>query len=107
MGSGEFWHLGTLVTDPQHERKGAGRMLVEWGCRRADAEGRKCSLHATPGAKKLYLACGFEVVSETEIDMRPYGGDATVLATTMMRKPGHGNTIGLQKVDDRGAKTTG
>jgi len=70
MGSGEFWHLGTLVTDPQHERKGAGRMLVEWGCRRADAEGRKCSLHATPGAKKLYLACGFEVVSETEIDIR-------------------------------------
>lgn len=107
MGVAEFWHLGTLVTDPEHERKGAGRMLVEWGCRRADAEGRKCSLHATPGAKKLYAACGFEVVSETEVDMRAYGGDAVVVATTMVRMPGCGSMDELEKSDDCGVGATG
>lgn len=91
MSSREFWHLGTLVTDPQHERRGAGKMLVEWGCRRADTAGLKCSLHATPGGKKLYLACGFQVISEEEVDLRPYGGVSIVESTTMVREPRRGD----------------
>jgi predicted N-acetyltransferase YhbS len=39
LGTRPYYVLDTLVALPKHKRRGAGSMLVRWGCERADAAG--------------------------------------------------------------------
>lgn len=42
--------LSVLAVDPSRQRTGAGRALMEWGCRKADEEGVIMTLKGTEGA---------------------------------------------------------
>ena len=53
--------------DPQHQRKGIGRMLLDWGLSRAASENKDCYLMATPAGRPLYTKRGFEVVRTVPI----------------------------------------
>ncbi|PKX91443.1 GNAT family N-acetyltransferase [Aspergillus novofumigatus IBT 16806] len=53
------WHLDYIAVDPRHRRRGIGKMLLQWGVERADAEKRDCYLVATPAGRPLYEAAGF------------------------------------------------
>jgi len=56
--------LVILSVDPDHQRRGAGRMLVQWGMEQAAAEGKKVFVIATPEGKPLYEAMGFEAIAD-------------------------------------------
>ncbi|TFB00393.1 hypothetical protein CCMA1212_007630 [Trichoderma ghanense] len=66
-GIKDVWHLDYLGVDPQHQRKGIGRMLLDWGLSRADSENKDCYLMATPAGRPLYTKRGFEVVRTVPI----------------------------------------
>lgn len=66
--------LDTLVTLPNHERRGAGSMLVRWGTERADEAGVEAYLEASPMGAPMYAKHGFEPVKKVALDLRKYGG---------------------------------
>ncbi|KAL7805065.1 acyl-CoA N-acyltransferase [Trichoderma aethiopicum] len=66
-GIKDVWHLDYLGVDPQHQRKGIGRMLLDWGLSRAASENKDCYLTATPAGRPLYTKRGFEVVRTVPI----------------------------------------
>lgn len=59
--------LDALFVDPQMQRRGIGRALVEHCAEFARAQG-SVALHVVgnPHAKKFYSECGFEVTGTTE-----------------------------------------
>jgi GNAT superfamily N-acetyltransferase len=73
--------------DPTHRRRGAASLLIEWGTQRADERGLKCVLMASEAGFGAYLKHGFKVVREVEMDLRPYGVEATELRRWMIREP--------------------
>jgi GNAT superfamily N-acetyltransferase len=75
LGTRPYYCLDTLVTLPQHERRGAGSMLVRWGCEKADEAGVEAYLEASLVGAPLYARHGFEGREEIELDLRKYGGD--------------------------------
>ncbi|MCJ1377857.1 hypothetical protein MMC17_000953 [Xylographa soralifera] len=54
--------LGLLDTHPDHQRRGAGGMLVQWGTDIADEAGLPCYLEATSAGHHLYDRKGFKDV---------------------------------------------
>ena len=67
--------LDTLVTLPNHERRGAGSMLVNWGTERADEAGIEAYLEASPMGAPMYARHGFEPIKRVGLDLRKYGGE--------------------------------
>jgi GNAT superfamily N-acetyltransferase len=70
-----YYVLDTLVTLSQHERRGAGSMLVRWGCEKADEAGVQAYLEASPMGAPLYARHGFVGLGEIQLDLKKYGGD--------------------------------
>ncbi len=65
-----LWLLDTL---PNHQRRGAGSMLLEWGTREADQAGLFCYLEASPAGYPLYQRYGFLDINEMVVDFSPFG----------------------------------
>ncbi|KAM0246877.1 hypothetical protein ACHAQJ_010058 [Trichoderma viride] len=61
-GIKDVWHLDYLGVDPQQQRKGIGKILLDWGISRAASDKKDCYLLATPAGKTLYAKTGFEEV---------------------------------------------
>ncbi|KAH8887217.1 acyl-CoA N-acyltransferase [Thozetella sp. PMI_491] len=59
-----YWLLQTIAVHSKHQRKGAGRCLVQWGIDEAIKDGKDIFLVATSSGRKLYDSVGFEVLSE-------------------------------------------
>lgn len=78
--------LDTLVTLPQHERRGAGSMLVRWGTERADEANVEAYLEASPMGAPMYARHGFEPMKRVALDLTKYGGDE-VLEFILMKRP--------------------
>ncbi|KAM0702577.1 hypothetical protein Q7P35_010008 [Cladosporium inversicolor] len=79
-------NLQILVTTPAHRRRGAASKLIKWGTQRADERGLKSVLMASEAGLRAYLKHGFKVVREVEMDLRPYGVEATELRRWMVRE---------------------
>ncbi|KZM24455.1 uncharacterized protein EKO05_0001523 [Ascochyta rabiei] len=56
------WYLSLCCVDPAVKGRGAGRLLVQWGLDRANAEGVRASVMASEGSDGFYLKCGFDEV---------------------------------------------
>jgi len=69
----ESLDLSALITDPKHQRRGAGSMLIKWGTDIADAAGIECCLEATETGRPLYERHGFEVARELPVEAEKYG----------------------------------
>jgi GNAT superfamily N-acetyltransferase len=67
--------LESLVTHPDHHRRGAGSLLLKWGIAEADRLGVIAYLEASDNGAPLYRRFGFETVRNIEFDARKYGGD--------------------------------
>ncbi|KAF2771630.1 hypothetical protein EJ03DRAFT_325276 [Teratosphaeria nubilosa] len=79
VGARPHADLSILVTHPEHQRRGAGSMLVGWGCQKADERGLMCILTASEAGLPVYKKHGFVVVKEVPLDLRPFGIDETEL----------------------------
>ena len=63
----ESWMLDALCTDPQHERKGHGKALVNWGIDEAAKEGICNSVIAAWERDAFYARFGFVEVGRANI----------------------------------------
>jgi predicted N-acetyltransferase YhbS len=54
--------LNSLAVDAKHQRKGIGRMLVQWGIDRAVEERKNILIVANPTGAPLYQKMGFELI---------------------------------------------
>ena len=68
-------HMGLLATRVGQARRGAGRLLVQWGLDKARAMGVDCYLEATPQGRGLYDRMGFAQFDRWDLDLAPYGGE--------------------------------
>ena len=92
IGQQPHLYLANLVTDPAQRGRGAGRMLVEWGCAIADAEGVMSYVQASPEGRGVYERCGFGVV---------WGVEEEVGGREEVRKDGEGEE-GVGRVEGKG-----
>lgn len=67
--------LQTLVTHPKHERRGAGSLLLKWGCEEADRKGVEAYLEASAVGVPLYERHGFKKVKDITLDLKDFGGN--------------------------------
>lgn len=79
--------LNTLATHPQHQHRGAGKMLLGWGVRKADEEGLTCYLDTSQVARKMYEARGFKLIREVRFDRTDWGGEGVDWYGCMVREP--------------------
>jgi GNAT superfamily N-acetyltransferase len=79
--------LHVLVTDPEHDRRGAGTMLINWGTEKADNAQLPCYLEATTIGRPLYARCLFQPRHEEAFDLRNYGSQGIDVSTIMIREP--------------------
>ena len=79
--------LHLLVTHPSHRRRGAGSMLVKWGCDQADELGIMCACTASTDGEYVYKKNGFEVKKAVELDLSPFGVNEIELRRFMVREP--------------------
>ena len=59
--------LSIIATEPGQGRRGAGKMLMQWGVERADEAGVEAFLEASPMGVGLYRGFGFEEVGGFEV----------------------------------------
>jgi ribosomal protein S18 acetylase RimI-like enzyme len=57
----------TIAVHPNHQRKGIGRQLLDWGTQRAAKAGKDVYLISMPDGKRLYLGAGFEQVGVVDV----------------------------------------
>jgi GNAT superfamily N-acetyltransferase len=59
MADRPHWYLELIAVRSEWQRKGAGALLMGWGCARADADGVEAYLDATEAGLRMYEAFGF------------------------------------------------
>jgi len=74
IGTRPHLALTNLTTRPAHRRKGAARLLIQWGLDVADKLGVEVYTESHEGSKMLYEKFGFRLVGEFVLDLRQYGG---------------------------------
>jgi GNAT superfamily N-acetyltransferase len=79
--------LEALHTLPEHERKGAGTALMEWGIRLADSEGLPIRLLSSPHGFELYRRFGFVELGRVTVDLARWGGEGEFTWYLMNRGP--------------------
>lgn len=72
----DYVELRGLATAPRFQRRGYATALLEWGHRRADAEGRVGFLLGSPAARLLYAGLGWHEVGQIVVDMREWAPEA-------------------------------
>ncbi len=80
--------MGILVVDPDYQRMGVGKKLLDWGLSQADRDGIPVWIDATPKGKGLYEQVGWKQVDFVDIDLSKWGGEDEVERTVnMLREP--------------------
>ncbi|KAI1572927.1 Acetyltransf-7 multi-domain protein, partial [Pyrenophora tritici-repentis] len=85
LGRQPYYVLDTLVTLERHMRRGAGSMLVRWGCEKADEAHVKSFLEASPMGAPMYARHGFEPVKKVDLDLTKWGGREKMSFILMVR----------------------
>jgi GNAT superfamily N-acetyltransferase len=83
-----FFVLNQLATHPEQQGRGAAKIMLDWGLRKADEESLATYLNATIEGRRVYERRGFEVVKELEWDRVPWGGEGSDWHSIMVRQPG-------------------
>ena len=79
--------LTTLITREAWRRKGAGGLLLDWGCDQAQADGAPALLEAVPEAVTTYKKHGFRHTRDSKIDCTPFGLEHEVVLAVMVKEP--------------------
>ncbi|KAF2690658.1 hypothetical protein K458DRAFT_61488 [Lentithecium fluviatile CBS 122367] len=102
MGSTLHIELNLLFVHPSHCRHGVGRMLIDWGIKKADELEIEVVVVSVPFAVPVYSRSGFVcdawievdvIVEETSEQWKEWAGED--LRAVLMRKPARRVTSGL------------
>ncbi|KAF7889668.1 uncharacterized protein EAF02_002083 [Botrytis sinoallii] len=63
--------LNYCFVDPEHRRKGAGSLMMQWGCKLADEKGLEAFVESTDDGRELYKAHGFVIVRPFFLEVPP------------------------------------
>ena len=74
-----------LAISPEHQRRGAGNILLQWGINVADDASLPCYLESSTEGYDLYRRNGFEDVDHIECDMTEWGREGVYLYMVMVR----------------------
>ena len=69
-------YLHVLAVHPNHQKKGIGRRLLQWGLDEADRLGLISYLESSMDGVRLYQSSGFEKVKDISMNLRPFGGNS-------------------------------
>jgi GNAT superfamily N-acetyltransferase len=91
IGSDKETVLNICFVTTQYRRRGIGRLLMDWGCSRADKLGLEAFVESTLDGKSLYEACGFVVVDTYTIDanLDPSTAEWQTLKQGILPEPQH------------------
>jgi len=78
MGLRSYYSLDTLVTHPDHHRRGAGSLLLKEGLDKADELGVEAYLEASLMGRPLYERWGYEPIKDIALDLRRWGGEDVI-----------------------------
>jgi hypothetical protein len=82
------WILMGLITRADQRRRGAARMIMQWGIEKSENSGALAYLDTGVQSKAIYERFVFEMVGETcEIDLRRWGGLTEISIANMVRWP--------------------
>lgn len=70
-----YFMLNSLATHPDHQGRGAAKMMLDWGMQKADEEGLVTYLDSTMTGRPVYERRGFALVKTLEWDRVPWGGE--------------------------------
>lgn len=89
MAGKEYAYCNTLVVDPEWQRRGIGKRLLEDVLSIVDEKGWEAFIDASPAGLGLYKKLGWEEVGRNIADLGNYGGEKGRLDTTvsLVRKP--------------------
>ncbi|KAA8569862.1 hypothetical protein EYC84_002205 [Monilinia fructicola] len=79
--------LDLCFVDPAYHKRGIGNMLLEWGIKKADKEGRKICLVSTPQARNFYERAGWLERENLGLDLEAHGGEGRYERCWMIREP--------------------
>ena len=65
--------LNFLTVLPQHQGRGAGKQLLDWGLAEADKRHVQACLESTPAGMALYSRAGFVTREVIAADMHEFG----------------------------------
>lgn len=65
--------LNFLTVLPQHQGRGAGKLLLDWGLAEADKRHVQTCLESTPAGMSLYTKAGFVTAEVIAADMHAFG----------------------------------
>lgn len=84
-----FVVLNQLGTLPEHQRRGAGTLLLTWPVERADREGVVCYLEAEADGMVIawYEKHGLVKVDECEVSLRSCGLEGVRTHVAIIREP--------------------
>jgi GNAT superfamily N-acetyltransferase len=83
----QFFMLDSLITHPEHQGRGAARLMLDWGIKKADAEGLVLYLVSSTGGRPVYEKRDFKLVRDIEWDRAAWGGEGIHWNGCMVRQP--------------------
>jgi len=89
MAGRSYAYCITLVVDPEWQRRGVGKRLLEKVLSIVDENGWEAFVDASPAGLGLYKKLGWEEVGRSVVDLGDYGGEKGKMDTTvsLVRKP--------------------
>ncbi|KAK0128243.1 hypothetical protein ONS95_000220 [Cadophora gregata] len=89
----KYVYMHVLVVDPEFQRHGIGKRLLEWGLKLVDDEGLETYIDASPEGRGLYEKLGWKTINVLDMDLSKWGGkDERSTAYSMIRPIG-GKTV--------------
>jgi GNAT superfamily N-acetyltransferase len=94
----------TMATHPDHQRKGVGKLLVQWGIQIAEQLGLPIYLESTNAGQPLYESQGFETLKHETVVHKPAvtGQTEDVVVPLMVRMPSKAGGISFKEWADKG-----
>jgi GNAT superfamily N-acetyltransferase len=69
-----YYELYNLATSPEYQRRGIASRLLSYGLEKADREGVKVFLSASPMGAPVYAKLGFVEVGKLSVELEEFGG---------------------------------